>query len=95
MLGGEVALLKEVNIIHNHGGASRINIRTANITKTEVVISKHVYLSTHFKGFKKFVLLSMVILNTSFSKTLLAIIGSIVLFHSEAKIKHIFVRRDV
>ena len=85
-LGGDVALLKNVNIIHNHGGASRINIKTASITKTEVVISKHVYLSTHFKGFKKFVLLSMVILNTSFSKTLLAIIGILFFFIPKLKL---------
>ncbi len=41
---GEVVLLKNVNIIHNHGGASRININTSKITKSEVLISKHVYI---------------------------------------------------
>ena len=38
---GEIVLLKNVNIIHNHGGASRINIGTSKITKSEVLISKN------------------------------------------------------
>jgi len=73
--GGEVALLKNVNIIHNHGGASRINIKTARITKTEVIISKHVYIKNHFKGVKQFLLLLLVVLNNVIFKTILAVIG--------------------
>ena len=78
--GGEVALLKDVNIIHNHGGASRINIKTASITKTEVVISKHIYLRNHFKGFKKFLLLLIVVLSTFISKLISAVLGLIFFF---------------
>ena len=55
-LGGEIALLENVEIIHNHGGSSRINIKTAAITKTEVLISKHVYINNHFKGFQYFLI---------------------------------------
>ena len=84
--GGEVALLKDVNIIHNHGGASRVNIKTASITKTEVLISKHVYLYTHFKGFKRFWLLFAMVVNTFISKLLAAIIGLFFFFVPKLKL---------
>ncbi|MBE0668773.1 MAG: glycosyltransferase family 2 protein, partial [Bacteroidales bacterium] len=35
-LGGKVALFRDITIEHNHGGSSRINIRTASMTKCEV-----------------------------------------------------------
>ncbi len=78
--GGEVALLKDVNIIHNHGGASRINIKTASITKTEVLISKHIYLRNHFKGIKRKLLLCLVVVFTCISKCITAIFGLLFFF---------------
>lgn len=39
---------KEVSIFHLHGGASRINPKTKAITKSEVVKSRHVYISNYF-----------------------------------------------
>ncbi len=50
MTGGKIVLLNEVTIEHNHGGSSRINLNTASITKTEVQISRHVYVSRNLKG---------------------------------------------
>jgi len=85
-LGGEVALLKDVNIIHNHGGASRINIKTSTITKTEVLISKHVYINNHFKGGKRFFLLVLVVLNNVIAKTVLAVIGICFFFIPKLKL---------
>lgn len=79
-LRGEVVLLKDVNIIHNHGGASRINIKTASITKTEVVISKHVYIRNHFVGFKRKFLLFLVVFSTLVSKLIGAIFGIVFFF---------------
>ena len=91
--GGEIALLKNTNIIHNHGGASRINIKTASITKTEVVISKHVYLSNHFKSFKKFILLFLLVFSTFLSKLLLAIIGIVFFFIPKLKLSiYLFIK---
>lgn len=80
LANGDVALLKNVEIIHNHGGASRINIKTATITKSEVLISKHVYLHNHFKGFKRFLMLSLLITSTFLTKFFLAIIGVVFFF---------------
>ena len=46
----EVACLRNVVIEHNHGGSSRINPATAALTKTEVMISGHIYMSKHKRG---------------------------------------------
>ena len=85
-LKGEVVLLKKTHIIHNHGGASRINIKTSSITKTEVLISKHVYIQTHFRGFTKGMLLFFVICNTIISKLILAIFGILFFFIPKMKL---------
>lgn len=74
---GKVVLSRNANIIHNHGGASRLNIKTSSITKTEVIISKHVYINTHFKGLNKLLALFLLIFNTVLTKFILAIFGLI------------------
>jgi GT2 family glycosyltransferase len=84
--GGEVALVKDAEIIHNHGGASRINIKTASITKTEVLISKHVYISNHFSGLKQFIMLTLVVLSNVITKTILAILGIVFFFIPKLKL---------
>ena len=83
---GEIVLLKNVNIIHNHGGASRINIGTSKITKSEVLISKHIYIRNHFKGITRFILLFLLVLMSLISKTLLAIIGICFFFIPKLKL---------
>jgi GT2 family glycosyltransferase len=61
--GGEIALLLNVTIIHNHGGASRINAATRALTKSEVMISKHVYVSKHFSHQSQAIAHSMLAVN--------------------------------
>ena len=48
--GGEVAFFRNITIEHNHGGSSRINLKTTALTKTEVLISRHVYVGRNFSG---------------------------------------------
>ena len=79
-LGGEIALLTNVEIIHNHGGSSRINLKTASITKTEVLISKHVYINNHFKGIKHFTLQLLIVLNNLIGKLTASFFGVILFF---------------
>ncbi|TXD52977.1 MULTISPECIES: glycosyltransferase family 2 protein [unclassified Polaribacter] len=74
-LGAQIVLLTDTEIIHNHGGSSRLNIKTAKITKTELIISKHVYIKNHFKGLKYFILQFLVVLTTVISKLILALLG--------------------
>ena len=48
--GGEVRFLPEVRLLHEHGGSSRINPVVRALTKSEVITSRHVYISRHFVG---------------------------------------------
>lgn len=48
--GMKVAFTPRAEFVHLHGGASRRNDEITAITKSEVVISKHVYISRHFNG---------------------------------------------
>ncbi|MDX5583432.1 MAG: glycosyltransferase family 2 protein [Aureibaculum sp.] len=79
-LQGKIALAKDTSIIHNHGGASRINVKTTALTKSEVIISRHIYIRNHFKGGVKFLsqlLLAMIVL---IEKFILAVFGLFLFF---------------
>ena len=52
-LGLSVAYCPDVQVLHAHGGSSRINVRVKALTKLEVIISKHVYAENHFKGSRR------------------------------------------
>ena len=84
--GGKVALIRNVSILHKHGGASRINIKTKALTKTEVLISQHVYFNEHFKGFKLFVIQFMLVCFLFLEKTILAILGLVFFFVPKLKV---------
>jgi len=74
---GKIVLSRNVEIIHNHGGASRLNVTTSAITKTEVIISKHVYVNLHFKGLNKVISLFLLVLSTFLTKFILGLFGLI------------------
>lgn len=88
-LGGKICLLTNTEIIHNHGGSSRINIKTALITKTEVIISKHVYIRNHFKGGENFILQFLLVLNNFIGKAISAIFGLVFFFIPKFRLKTI------
>ena len=48
--GMRVAYAPNVEVIHAHGGSSRLNVAVKSMTKMEVIISKHVYTSHHSRG---------------------------------------------
>jgi GT2 family glycosyltransferase len=58
--GASVLYFTDFSIRHMHGGSTRINTSIAALTKTEVRISRHLYISKHFSGFNR--LTSQVIL---------------------------------
>lgn len=51
--GLKVAYTPAVQVIHEHGASSRINVDVKTMTKLEVIISKHVYVQNHFRGFRR------------------------------------------
>ena len=75
--GGKIAVTTRATIFHKHGGASRTNYRTKAITKSEVVISKHVYISNHFSGLKAAILHLLLIFGVLSEKVFLSILLSL------------------
>ena len=61
--GGEIAFCTNITIEHNHGGSSRIDMKIASITKAEVFISKHLYISKHTTGIKKAIIQIFLVIN--------------------------------
>lgn len=59
-----IALLRNVELQHTHGGSSRRNPKTTAITKSEVVTSSHVFIQIHAKGISRIVLHALITLDT-------------------------------
>lgn len=78
--GGDVIFLRDVTLEHNHGGSSRLNIRVKTITKTEVNISRHVYISKHEKGFKGIYMQTFLVLDNLIVGFVPAFIGALFFF---------------
>jgi len=76
--GKQIALLRNVELKHAHGGSSRKNPQTTTITKSEVVTSHHVYIQKHAKGFNRLALHTFTFFNTIISWSLRTLISSLV-----------------
>jgi GT2 family glycosyltransferase len=51
-----ITLIRNVEIKHQHGGSSRANPETSAITKSEVMISRHVYIQKFYSGINLYLL---------------------------------------
>jgi GT2 family glycosyltransferase len=60
--GMSVVYAPDVEVIHAHGGSSRLNVKVKAMTKLEVIISKHVYTAIHTRGFKRWLTHTMIFL---------------------------------
>jgi GT2 family glycosyltransferase len=89
-IGGEVAFFRNITIEHNHGGSSRMNPKITALTKTEVQISRHLYISKHLKGSARILVQIFLVLNNVLSGVIPAIAGIIFFFFPK-----IFVRTIV
>jgi GT2 family glycosyltransferase len=79
-IGGSIIFFTDISIRHDHGRTSRVNLKTTSMTKTEVMISGHVYLSKHKMGFSGFILQSWLILYNVVTGFFSAVIGAILFF---------------
>ena len=61
--GKRIAYAPEVEVVHAHGGSSRLNVEVKAMTKTEVIISKHVYMHRHMRGIRRVAAHSMIMLS--------------------------------
>jgi GT2 family glycosyltransferase len=92
-IGGEIAYYTDISIQHNHGGSSRINLKTASLTKTEVLISRHMYISKHSFGAARILIQSWLILNNLVSLIIMGLAGLIFFFLPKIYVKfHISMR---
>jgi hypothetical protein len=93
-LGGKIALTRNVSILHKHGGASRINVKTKALTKTEVLISQHVYFNEHTVGMQNWGIQFLLVVTNLIEKTLLAGIGLIFFFVPKLKV-NVFIFKNI
>ena len=84
-LGGKIALLQNVDIIHNHGGSSRINPVTTALTKSEVYISRHVYLSVHHTGIWWYLIQTILVVKSVLKTAVIALLSLLAFNHPKAK----------
>jgi GT2 family glycosyltransferase len=78
--GGEIAFCNDIEIKHYHGGSSRINLNTASITKSEVQVSKHIYIQKHLIGFMRIIYHAMVISDNLITGLITGVLGLILFF---------------
>jgi GT2 family glycosyltransferase len=76
----EIAFCRDITIEHNHGGSSRINLKTTSLTKTEVHISRHVYISKHKTGLERLLIQIFLVSNNLISGGIMALIGLLLFF---------------
>jgi GT2 family glycosyltransferase len=81
-IGLEVAFCRNITIEHNHGGSSRINLKITSLTKTEVHISRHLYISKHKNRLQKFIIQTFLVINNLISAGLMALLG-LLFFYSD------------
>jgi GT2 family glycosyltransferase len=79
-VGGKIAFCRNITIEHNHGGSSRINLKTAAITKTEVHISRHMYISKHKRGLDMVLIQTFLVINNLVSGGIMALLGLLFFF---------------
>jgi len=85
MKGGTIVLLKNIDIIHNHGGSSRINPVTTALTKSEVFISRHVYISEHNIGLNTQLIQTLLAVKSLLKTGIIALISVLLFAHPKAK----------
>jgi len=52
----------DLEVIHAHGGSSRLNVAVKSMTKLEVIISKHVYTQHHTRGLSRWLTHALIVL---------------------------------
>lgn len=90
--GGKVAITRKATIFHQHGGASRINVKTKALTKTEVIISKHVYISNQFSAATQICLQSLLIIGVFLEKILLSVVSLFLFFIPKLKVNRLMLK---
>ena len=91
-LGGKVAVTRKATIFHQHGGASRLNVKTKALTKTEVIISKHVYINNQFSTGIQLYLHTLLILGVLSEKLFLSLLSVFLFFIPKLKVNRLMLK---
>jgi GT2 family glycosyltransferase len=83
---GDIVILKKAVVEHNHGGSSRINKQVTALTKTEVNISRHVYISKHETGMTAICMHTILIFDNILLGLLPALAGVLLFFIKDLNI---------
>ena len=86
-LGRKAALLTNVSIYHKHGGASRRDMEVTALTKTEIAISRHVYICEHFPKAKALLAHLLIIIGFCIFGSLWALLGALFFFVPKLKLQ--------
>lgn len=78
--GGKIAFLCSTKIMHQHGGLTRKNPKQTAFFKTEVLKSKHIYVSKHFGGINACLMQTFLIINNLIVEGLLPALFGLILF---------------
>ena len=89
LAGGLVALNQHIDIIHDHGGSSRINHAVSAMTKSEVKMSHHVFISKHFSGLRRVLMHTELIIIDTLSTSIYALLSLLLFTSSKLKIKRL------
>lgn len=82
---GKIAVTKNTTILHEHGGSSRNDFETKHISKTEVIISKHVYICNNFSVLTKVPAHLFLIVFILLEKTILSLLSLFLFFNLKLK----------
>ena len=91
--GGRVALLTNCSIGHKHGGSTRLDLETTALTKTEVTISRHVYIHNHFSKMDQILAHSILIAGFFLFGSVLALLGAITFFIPKMRLQSMIWQR--
>lgn len=88
-LGGKIVLLQQTSFLHNHGGSSRINTGVSALTKSEVYISGHVYISIHMQGLQHIAMQVFLVGRALVNNTISALLSCLVFPNKRAKVQRL------
>lgn len=88
-MGGKIVMLQQTSFLHNHGGSSRINTGVSALTKSEVYISSHLYISIHKQGLQRTAMQLFLVLRALIKNTILALLFCLVFPNKRAKVQRL------
>ena len=89
LAGGLIALNQHIDIIHDHGGSSRINHAVSAMTKSEVKMSHHVFISKHFSGLRRVFMHTELVIIDTLSTSIYALLSLLLFTSSKLKTKRL------